>query len=61
MTRAVRKAAQVAARLAARADPELGERLEALLADRPLASDQPAPILTALTNRMVAYMEAASS
>jgi MerR family transcriptional regulator, light-induced transcriptional regulator len=58
---AVRKAAQVAARLTARADPELGGRLEALLADRPLASDQPAPILTALTNRMVSYMEAANN
>lgn len=59
--RSVRKAARVAARLAGRADPELGERLEELLVDRPLASDQPAPTLTALTNRMVSYMEAASN
>jgi DICT domain-containing protein len=56
---ATRRAALVAARLAGRADPAFGERLEELLADRPLALDQPAPALTALTNRMVAYMEAA--
>ena len=58
---ATRRAAQVAARLAGRADPGLGERLEELLTDRPLALEEPAPALTALTNRMVAYMEAASS
>jgi DICT domain-containing protein len=58
---ATRRAAQVAARLAGRADPALGERLEELLADRPLALDEPAPALTALTNRMMAYMEAAAS
>ena len=52
-----RRAAEVAARLAARADPELGERLDALLTDRPLAFEQPAPALTALTSRMVAYLE----
>lgn len=54
---ATRRAAQVAARLAGRADPELGKDLEDRLADRPLAIDQPAPALTALTNRMVAYLE----
>ena len=59
--RAVRKAARVASRLAARADPALGERLEGLLSDRPLATDEPAPTLTALTNRMVAYLEAAAA
>jgi DICT domain-containing protein len=58
---ATRRAAQVAARLAGRADPAFGERLEELLADRPLALDEPAPALTALTNRMMAYMEAASA
>jgi DICT domain-containing protein len=58
---ATRRAAQVAARLAGRADPAFGERLEELLADRPLALEEPAPALTALTNRMVAYLEAASS
>lgn len=58
--RATRKASQVAARLAGRADPALGQQLEDMLADRPLASDEPAPTLTALTNRMVAYLEAAA-
>lgn len=57
---ATRKAAHVAARLAARADPAYGERLEAILADRPLALEQPAPALTSVTNRLVAYLEAAS-
>ncbi len=59
--RAVRKAAQVAARLAGRADPKLGGRLDGLLADRPLGRDEPAPTLTALTNRMMAYMEASAN
>jgi DICT domain-containing protein len=54
-----RRAAQVAARLVARADPAFGARLEDLLADRPLALEHPAPALTALTNRLVAYLEAA--
>jgi len=58
--RATRKAAQVAARLAGRADPALGKRLEEMIADRPLAFDEPTPSLTALTNRMVAYLEAAA-
>lgn len=57
---ATRKAAQVAARLAGKADPAYGERVEALLADRPLAVEQPAPVLTSLTNRLVAYLEEAS-
>lgn len=55
--RATRKAAEAAARLAGRADATLGRELEELLADRPLASDQPAPTLTSLTTRMVAYLE----
>jgi DICT domain-containing protein len=54
---ATRRAAQVAARLAGRAAPAVGERLQELLADRPLALEEPAPALTALTNRMVAYLE----
>jgi DICT domain-containing protein len=54
---ATRRAAQVAARLAARADPAFGRRLEAMLAERPLALEEPAPALTELTNRMVAYLE----
>jgi hypothetical protein len=38
-------------------DPALGARIESLLADRPLALEQPAPALTALANRVVAYLE----
>jgi DICT domain-containing protein len=57
---ATRRAALVAARLAGRADPAFGERLQELLADRPLALEEPAPALTALTNRMVAYLEGAA-
>ena len=56
--RATRRAAQVAARLAGDADPDYGRRLAELLADRPLAMEQPAPALTALTNRLLAYVEA---
>lgn len=59
--RATRKAALVAARLAGRADPELGQELGDLLADRPLARDEPSTTVTALTNRMVAYLEAAAA
>lgn len=55
---AARRAAQVAARLAGRADPVYGAQLEQLLADRPLALEEPAPALTALTNRVIAYLEA---
>jgi len=55
--RATRRAAQVAARLAARVDPAYGRTLEELLADRPLASEEPVPALTALTNRIIAYLE----
>lgn len=56
---ATRKAALVAARLAGRADHDYGERVGNLLADRPLATEAPAPALTALTNRLVAYLEEA--
>jgi MerR family transcriptional regulator, light-induced transcriptional regulator len=58
---ATRRAAEVAARLAGRADPAYGEHLAELLADRPLAFEEPVPALTALTNRVVAYLEAAAS
>lgn len=51
-----RRACLVGANLAARVDPGLGGRLEALLADRPLAMESPAPGLTALTNRIVGYL-----
>ena len=57
---ATRRAAQVAARLARRQDESYGQQLEDLLADRPLASEQPSPTLTALTNRLVAYLESAA-
>jgi hypothetical protein len=49
----------VAARLAAQVDPDYGADLERLLADRPLALEDPAPGLTALSNRVVAYLESA--
>ena len=55
--RATRRAAQVAVGLAAREVPEEGGRVAAMLADRPLAIEEPAPSLTALTNRLVAYLE----
>jgi MerR family transcriptional regulator, light-induced transcriptional regulator len=54
---ATRRAAQVAARLVGAVDPAYGERLAELLTDRPLALEEPAPALTALTNRMVAYLD----
>src|SRR3954470_22506416 len=53
----VRHAAQVGAALVSRSAPEVGERALELLAERPLAVDAPAPGLTALTNRMIAYLE----
>jgi len=49
---------EVATRLAARSDQELGARLDELLATRPLATEEPPSSLTALTNRIVAYVEA---
>jgi len=55
--RVVRRAALVSCALAARRCPALAERVEGLLAERPLAAEAPAPGLTALTNRIVAYME----
>jgi MerR family transcriptional regulator, light-induced transcriptional regulator len=39
-------------------DAAVGAELEAWLADRPLALEQPVPALTALANRVVAYLEA---
>lgn len=53
----VRRASLVAGSLAGRADTVLGARLEGLLRERPLAVDHPAPALTALTNRMITYLE----
>jgi DICT domain-containing protein len=54
---AARRAAQVAARLAGQVDSAYGHHLEALLAERPLAVESPAPGLTALANRTIAYLE----
>ncbi len=58
---ATRRAAQVATGLAGARDEALGERLRTLLEDRPPAVESPAPGLTALTGRMVAYLEAAAA
>jgi MerR family transcriptional regulator, light-induced transcriptional regulator len=55
---ATRRAARAAARLAAAIDTATGDRLDAVLAGRPLALEQPVPALTALANRVVAYLEA---
>ena len=55
----VRRAAQVGCSLTRASCPELADRIDRLLADRPLAMEQPAPALTALTNRLVAYLEPA--
>jgi DICT domain-containing protein len=52
-----RRAARAAARLAAGIDERCGAELDAVLSERPLALEQPPPALTALVNRVVAYME----
>ena len=39
-------------------DRALGDRMDALLDERPLALEQPAPALTAVTNRIVGYLDA---
>jgi DICT domain-containing protein len=54
--RVTRRAAVLGARLVGRRDAELGRRLEAQLTDRALALEEPAPALTALTNRIVEYV-----
>ncbi|MSX02625.1 MAG: hypothetical protein F2813_05630, partial [Actinobacteria bacterium] len=56
---ATRRASQAAARLVSRCDPKLGAEIDELLIDRPLAFEEPSPALTALTNRVVAYLDAA--
>ena len=53
----VRRAALVGCSLTRASCPEVAEEIDALLADRPLAMEAPAPALTALTNRLVAYLE----
>jgi DICT domain-containing protein len=54
----VRRAALAGAAIAHDIAPAVGGRLDALLRDRPLALESPAPGLTALTNRIVGYMDA---
>jgi MerR family transcriptional regulator, light-induced transcriptional regulator len=54
----VRRAALAGAAIAGERAPAVGERLEALLRDRPLALESPSPGLTALTNRIVNYLDA---
>jgi len=54
----VRRAALVGASLMRDAAPDVAGRVERVLADRPLAVEAPAPGLTALTNRLVGYLEA---
>jgi DICT domain-containing protein len=56
----VRRAAQVGAALAGASAPAWSERLQAMLADRPLAVESPVAGLTALTNRMIHYLDAES-
>jgi len=53
----VRQAALVSAALAGRQNPSLGQRVEEMLLDRPLPFEAPAPGLTALTNRIVGYLD----
>ena len=53
----VRRASLVGCSLARDEAPELAGRIERSLADRPLAAEAPAPGLTALTNRLVGYLE----
>ena len=53
----VRRAALVGCALTRPSCAELAERIERTLADRPLAVESPAPGLTALTNRLVGYLE----
>src|SRR4051794_26290467 len=54
----VRRAALVGCSLTRASNPSLADRIERTLADRPLAVEAPAAGLTALTNRLVSYLEA---
>ena len=54
----VRRAALVGASLMRDAAPDVAGRVERVLSDRSLAVEAPAPGLTALTNRLVGYLEA---
>lgn len=57
--RAARRAARVAARLAGYRDVALGDQLTATVQRRPLAPEPAATALTALTSRIVAYLDRA--
>jgi DICT domain-containing protein len=57
--RQVRRAALIGASVARRADAALGDRVEGLLAERPMAVEHPAPGLTSVANRIVGYLDAA--
>ena len=57
----MRRAAQVGAALAARQRAGVVRALLGLLADRPLAVESPTPGLTALTNRMIGYLDGAKA
>jgi DICT domain-containing protein/predicted DNA-binding transcriptional regulator AlpA len=59
--RVARRAAGVAAWLASQRDAQLGARLTQLIQSRPLPSEAPAATLTALSNRMVAYLDPAAT
>ncbi len=59
--RVARRAAGVAAWLAAQRDPELGAKLTQQIQSRPLPTEAPAATLTALSNRMVAYLDHAAA
>lgn len=59
--RVARRAAAVAAWLAGQQDADLGARLTQLVQSRPLPTDPPVAALTALSGRMVAYMDRAAA
>ena len=58
--RAARRATTVAARLVSRRDADLGARLTEQIQRRPLPAEAPVATLTALSNRMVAYLDRAA-
>jgi DICT domain-containing protein len=56
---AVRRATQAGALVARTAAPEVGDRLDQLLAERPLGADARIDALESLTMRMMSYLESA--
>lgn len=59
--RVARRAAGVAAWLTSQQDPQVGAQLTELVQSRPLPAEPPASTLTALSNRMVAYLDQAAA